>query len=109
MIKRLAFTVYPVTDIKKSRGFYEQVLGLKCTETFGDGWFEYDIGGTCFAITTFVMPQYQPGKQGSIAFEVTDLDEMIRKVESQGYKQVIDRMESPVCRGAFFHDPDGNL
>lgn len=109
MIKRLAFTVYPVTNLEKSRHFYEKVLGLTCTETFGDSWFEYDIGGTCFAITSYTMPKYEPGKQGSIAFEVSDLDAMIRSIESHGFKQAMDKMDTPVCRGAFFNDPDGNL
>ena len=109
MIKRMAFTVYPVKDIQKSRDFYENILGLKNTETFGDAWFEYDIGGTCFAITNFEMPNFKAGTQGSVAFEVSDLDEMTKMIESKGLKQAMDPMDSPVCRGVFFRDPDGNL
>jgi predicted enzyme related to lactoylglutathione lyase len=109
MIKRMAFAVYPVKDIKASRAFYEDDLGLKCTETFGEFWFEYDIGGTCFAITNYEMPSFSAGSQGSVAFEVSDLDEMVSKLESKGHKLAMDRMDSPVCRGAFFRDPDGNL
>ena len=109
MIKRIAFSVYPVKDLSKARFFYENLLGLQCTESFGDSWFEYDVGGTCFAITSYEMPTFAAGTQGSVAFEVSDLDEMVRQLESKGLKQAMDRMESPVCRGAFFRDPDGNL
>ncbi len=28
MFKRVAFTMYPVTDIKRARAFYEDTLGL---------------------------------------------------------------------------------
>src|SRR4051812_8275879 len=109
MIKRMAFTVYPVKDIKKSRAFYEDILGLKCTEHFGESWFEYDVGGTCFAIANHEMPNFKFGSQGSVAFEVSDLDKMVADIEAKGFKQAMDRLDSPVCRGAFFRDPDGNL
>src|SRR5690349_11172575 len=109
MIKRMAFTVYPVKDLKISRAFYEEMLGLECTESFNDTWFEYDVGGTCFAITNYEMPTFKAGSQGSVAFEVSDLDDMVLRLEAKGLKQAMDRMDSPVCRGAFFHDPDGNL
>lgn len=109
MITRLAFTAYPVTDLAAARDFYEGALGLKCTERLSDAWLEYDVGGTCFALTSYEMPGFKPGQQGSIAFEVSDLDEMVRRLEARGLKQAQDRMDAPTCRGAFFKDPSGNL
>ena len=35
MIESIAFTMYPVKDVVKSRQFYEDVLGLKMTHTVG--------------------------------------------------------------------------
>ena len=32
----IAFTGYPVTDLKRARQFYEGILGLKPTKVFGD-------------------------------------------------------------------------
>jgi catechol 2,3-dioxygenase-like lactoylglutathione lyase family enzyme len=32
MTKRIAFTVYPVKNLAASKKFYEEHLGLKCTE-----------------------------------------------------------------------------
>jgi catechol 2,3-dioxygenase-like lactoylglutathione lyase family enzyme len=46
MITSIAFTVYPVTDMARSRNFYEKVLGLSTSETFGNEWAEYDVGGS---------------------------------------------------------------
>lgn len=109
MIKRIAFTVYLVKNLEASRNFYENDLGLKCTESFNDSWFEYDVGGTCFAITNYPMPPYQPGAQGSVAFEVEDIDSLVAKLESKGHRQIMDRMDAPTCFGAFFKDPDGNM
>ncbi len=45
MITSIAFTVYPVTDMARSRGFYEGVLGLTISENYRDEWVEYDLGG----------------------------------------------------------------
>lgn len=109
MIKRMAFTAYPVKDMKASRAFYEGVLGLQCTEKLSEQWVEYDIGGTCFAIAQHEMPGFKAGAQGSVAFEVSDLDQMMKSIEAKGYKQAMDPMDSPTCRGAFLRDPDGNL
>ncbi len=42
MIQSLAFLAYPVSDLARSRHFYEEVLGLKLThEAMGER-FEYD-------------------------------------------------------------------
>ncbi len=46
-IIEIAFTGYPVTDLKRARQFYEGTLGLTAARTGGDetrGWIEYDIG-----------------------------------------------------------------
>lgn len=45
MIKCIAFTTYPVTDIARARKFYEQDLGLRIARVFQEAWSEYDIGG----------------------------------------------------------------
>ena len=45
--KEFSFASYAITDVKKSRAFYENVLGLKATSVFeGEGYafIEYEIG-----------------------------------------------------------------
>src|SRR4030066_538476 len=72
MIKSIAFIVYPVSDMARSRVFYESVLGLTPAYSYGDEWVEYDLGDSTFAITTTDMG-HTPGALGAIvAFEVED-------------------------------------
>ena len=53
-ITDIAFFAYAVSDMKKSRVFYEGVLGLKPNSDFdGSGnlnWVEYDIGSGTLGI-----------------------------------------------------------
>ena len=45
MFKKVAFTMYPVSDIKRARAFYEQTFGLKSGSAGNQGdswWVEYD-------------------------------------------------------------------
>ena len=52
MIKEIAFTGSSVTDMKRARTFYEDVLGLKASEEMAGGkWIEYQVGNGTFAIT----------------------------------------------------------
>lgn len=49
----IAFTVYPVTDLKRARQFYEGTLGLTAARFFGnenEGMVECDIGPGTLAI-----------------------------------------------------------
>jgi extradiol dioxygenase family protein len=56
MIKKVAFTMYPVTDMDRARRFYEEQLGLNPGYIVEKSWIEYDVGGTCFGIYTFKLP-----------------------------------------------------
>jgi predicted enzyme related to lactoylglutathione lyase len=108
MITEIAFVGTPVTDIKRSRQFYESVLGLKTTAEMGSGnWIEYDIGAATFAIGAY--PDWKPSTDGTmVAFEVDNLDAEIARLKSLGVKFVMEPFESPVCRCAIISDPDGN-
>ena len=108
MITSIAFTVYPVSDMMRSRTFYEKVLGLAAGETFGNKWAEYDVGGSTFALTTTDMG-HPPGAKGAVvAFEVEDLDAFVKALKEQSVAFVTDVFETPVCRMTVIEDPDGN-
>ncbi len=108
MITSVAFTVYPVTDMARSRSFYEKVLGLTASETFGNEWVEYDVGGSTFAITTTDMG-HPPGAKGAVvAFEVSNLDAFVKTLKEKSVPFVTDIFETPVCRMTVISDPDGN-
>jgi predicted enzyme related to lactoylglutathione lyase len=107
----IAFTGYPVTDLKRARAFYEGALGLTASRVFGDenaGWIEYDIGAGTLAICN-AAPQWKasPGG-GSAGLEVDDFSAAMHQIKSAGYPIPIEPMETPVCHMAVVSDPDGN-
>lgn len=108
MIKRVAFSVYPVSDMARARAFYEQVLGLKPGDDFDGKWQEYDIDGTCFAISSMIAQWIKPGSQNAVAFEVEDLGALLADLKTQGVTIDGEPMEFPPCKMAFVRDPDGN-
>ena len=108
MITEIAFVGAPVTDMKRSRAFYEGVLGLKPTsESPAGNWVEYDIGAATFGLGAY--PGWTPSPQGTVvAFEVDDLDGEMARLKAQGVVIAFDVMDTPGCRLALVCDPDGN-
>ncbi|KTC76768.1 VOC family protein [Legionella brunensis] len=111
MLKKVAFTMYPVEDINRARSFYEETLKLTVGSISSNGcWVEYDLpGGGCFAITNLaegLQPSSTAG--GSIAFEVDDLDKLVSYLKLKGVTFKLDIFASPVCRMAVMVDSEGN-
>jgi predicted enzyme related to lactoylglutathione lyase len=110
-VTEIAFSVYPVTDLKRARGFYEGTLGLKPGMVYeGDnvGWIEYEIGPGVLAIGAGAE-QFKPSANGgSVALEVEDFDLAIQELKEAGSKFVIGPVDFPGCRMAAVLDPDGN-
>jgi predicted enzyme related to lactoylglutathione lyase len=110
----IAFTGYPVTDMKRSRAFYEDVLGLTKSRGFGqhegeDQWVEYDIGSGCLALIAGGGKDVAPGSTGVAAtLEVDDFDGCLAKLRESGAKLVFEPFDGPTCRLAVVTDPDGN-
>ena len=109
MIKEIAFTGSSVTDMKRARTFYEDVLGLKPSEEMAGGkWIEYEVGSGTFAITN-IDPTWVPSSQGTaVAFEVDDIDATVAGLKDKGVKFFLEKSETPVCWTAIVYDPDGN-
>ena len=108
MIKKIAFVVYPVSDMARTRAFYEQRLGLAPGDNWEDKWVEYDIGHSTLAVST-VLEEAQPGANGGmVALEVSDVDQMLEILRENGVSILKDTFETPVCRMAVIADPDGN-
>ena len=112
MIRKVAFTMYPVTDVPRARRFYEQTLGLKpgLAGNAGDSWWvEYDLpGGGCLALTNFGENKPSASAGGTIALEVEDLDALVSRLRTQGVKFVGDLVKGPNCRMMNCLDSEGN-
>lgn len=110
----IAFTGYSVTDMKRSKGFYEGLLGLKKSRGFGqhnndDQWAEYDIGSNCLALITGAGNEWPPHPAGTaVALEVDDLQAFAEKLRAAGAKIIWEPRESPMCWMMVVADPDGN-
>jgi catechol 2,3-dioxygenase-like lactoylglutathione lyase family enzyme len=107
-VKDVAFTAYAVTDLNRSRKFYEGVLGLKPTILKeGMPWIEYEIGPATLGIG--VSDKWKPSSDGaSIAIEVDNFDEAIAELKGKGVEFEMGPLETPVCHMAVLRDPDGS-
>lgn len=112
-ITEIAFTGYPVTDMHRSREFYEKLLGLTASRKWGQDddpqWVEYDIGENCIALITGAGEKWPPANAGpAIAFEVDDFEGFVAKLRSANVTFVWEPQDSPMCSLAVIFDPDSN-
>jgi predicted enzyme related to lactoylglutathione lyase len=112
MVKKVAFTMYPVTDVARARRFYEELLGLKPGMVGGHGdkhWVEYDLPeGGCLALTNTTGDEPSTAAGGTIALEVTDLDGLMKTLQDSGVEFKTDVIHGPRCRMAVCLDSEGN-
>ncbi len=113
MLKKVAFTSYPVRDVGRARKFYEGTLGLKpgLAGNRGDIWWvEYDLpGGGCFAITNATQDAPSAAAGGTVAFEVDgDLAHLIADLKAKNVEFKSDIIHGPRCRMAVCLDTEGN-
>lgn len=108
-IKNIAFVGIPVTDMKRAREFYEDVLGLKIADQMmGGQWIEYVVGDNTLAIAN-VGEQWSPSDEGTAAaFEVENFDEAIKHLKDRQVHFAAEPFETPCCQMAVVQDPDGN-
>jgi predicted enzyme related to lactoylglutathione lyase len=110
-ITDIAFTVYPVTDLRRARNFYEGTLGLTVSHKYGDdtkGMIEYDIGPATLAIGAGAASFVPSAGGGCAALEVDDFEAAVKRLKEAGTKFTHEPMETPVCHMAIVADPDGN-
>ena len=111
MIKKTAFTLYPIVDVARARRFYEQVLELEvwyAGEHGGTHWVEYNLPeGGCLALTD--ATDEEPGAGGgTVALEVEDLDVCMEKLRGADVEFKSDVIRGPRCRMAVCLDSEGN-
>ena len=108
-IEGIGFVGIPVTDLKRARAFYEDVLGLKISdEMLGGKWIEYAVGEETLAIAN-ISDTWKPSDQGAgPAFEVENFDEAIKRLKDRHVRFAAEPFETPCCHMAVIQDPDGN-
>ena len=112
MLRKVAFTMYPIRDVDRARAFYEDTLGLALGSMGHQGeqyWIEYDLpDGGCLALTNFVEDTPSDNSGGTIAFEVEDLDALVADLKGKGVNFKSEMIHSPVCRMIVVNDSEGN-
>jgi predicted enzyme related to lactoylglutathione lyase len=108
-IKAIGFVGIPVTDLKRARAFYEDVLGLRTSDEMMDGkWIEYALGDDTLAIEN-VGDTWTPSDQGTgAALEVDDFDDAICRLKDRYVRFALEPFETPYCHMAVIQEPDGN-
>ncbi len=107
MIKEVSFVAYSVNDVPRAVAFYRDVVGLKPGAMASEQWVEFDVGSTTFGVGNGETIGIAPGSAFAVAFEVDDVAESKKKLESKGVK-VTELMDAPTCTSCFVTDPDGN-
>ncbi len=70
---------------------------------------EHDLpGGGCLALTHFIEDRPSATAGGTIAFEVDDLEDLMRQLKDRGVPFRSDIIHSPVCRMAVCEDSEGD-
>ncbi|HEX2101524.1 MAG TPA: VOC family protein [Candidatus Synoicihabitans sp.] len=106
----VAFTLYPVSDLPRARAFYEGVLGLTATRSFGDaeqGLVEFDLGPQTVAIGSG-GPWAPSANGGMVALELEDFAAAIAHLRDRAVPITYGPVETAACWLASCHDPDGN-
>ena len=108
-IKGIGFVAIPVTDMKRARSFYEDVLGLRTSEEMmGGKWIEYAVGDDTLAIAN-VSETWTPSDQGTgAALEVENFDDAIKRLKDRGVRFAAEPFKTPCCQMAVVQDPDDN-
>jgi len=109
-VERTDFISVPVTDMERSRRFYEETLGLP-NQSAGEQWPEYQLGEN---LSVYLMDPTNIGAEftgphtAHIALRVPDVHDARRALEAKGVEFHGDVLDTGVCHMAFFTDPDGN-
>ena len=108
-VQAIGFVAIPVTDIKRARLFYEEVLGLKVSDEMMSGkWIEYSVGDDTLAIAN-LGEAWTPSDQGTgAALEVEDFDDAIKRLKDRHVPFAAEPFETPCCHMAVVQDPDRN-
>jgi len=114
--KRDATPMLAVKDLDRARRFYEDTLGLKEEQDFGEG-FMLKSGDT--KLTVYRSEFAGTNKATALTFDVDDIDSEVRDLKDKGiafehYDVRGLQREGDIYRGermktAWFKDPDGNI
>lgn len=100
---------YGVKDMKKTRNFYSEVLGLKLQFNDRNQWVQFKVNDVTFALggNEEIPPELTSG--AVVTFEVEDLQQMINKLHENGIE--VSEIRDMGSHGitCYFKDPANNI
>ena len=109
MLKKIAYTFYPVTDMDRALEFYQNVLGFNLLFR-QDEWAEFEIGGQRLALHRENKTQNDPASSRAIvSFEARPIEKVIDSLKTKGVHFIGSLEVYPYGKLATFMDPDDNL
>ena len=100
MIKKISHITFPVSDLKKTVAFYENILGLKKTGEWST-YAIFDVGGVELGL--------EPGGKLEVYMLVDDVDKAYKELKKKGVKFIAEPKDQQWGgRTATIVDPDGN-
>ncbi len=108
-VHHLSFTV---TDLQRSRAFYEGIMGLETVPRpdFGIGGVWYSAGNAQIHLIELKGPDKQAAKLSPLAnhnaFAIDDYQKVLEQLNNRGV-EVLET--SPEQGQMWIHDPDGNV
>jgi len=106
-IEKTDFVAIPSQDSDRAAAFYGETLGLRKDER---SQYEFWAGDICLGIwePEKLGMEFQPSKNGHIAFYVPDVAAARAELEAKGVTFAGETFDTGVCHMALFEDPDGN-
>jgi metallothiol transferase len=93
-------------DLKRSRSFYENILGLK-VKFQDEGWIEFDLGDTSFGLLQRPANDSLKPQKTRIMFQVDNLESIRRELDENSVK-IIQVRDKAYGRLLTFEDPNGH-
>jgi predicted enzyme related to lactoylglutathione lyase len=109
MLKKIAYSSYPVLNMNTAVDFYQNVLGLQLLFQQED-WAEFEIDGQRLALQKVqaIAPLNLAGG-AIISFHSHAIEEDIRTLKSQSVAFIGKIQTYPYGKIAYFKDPDSNI
>jgi len=103
-VRAIDFVVACVSDVKRSKAFYQDVLGIEDPILFESGpWLEFDTKPVAFAL---MQDEHSPNT--SVALAVHDVREAVEELRAKGVTVLMEPIDTPSCIMAIIANPDGN-
>lgn len=109
MLKKIAFSSYPVLKMDRAVEFYQNVLGFQLLFQRED-WAEFNIDGQRLALQK-VQAIAPPNLAGGaiISFQTNSIETDIKALKFQNVTFIGEIQDYPYGKLAYLKDPDGNI